>query len=292
MNEENTQATSAVDVDDWSDIDPVGEDISGEEESTPTADEAASETDEADQPEQTDGEADKEETESTDTKETDQFTLKHLDEVKTVSRDEVISYAQKGMDYDRIRAKLDEITTAHTTLTADKTKTDERITAIDELSKSIGYKDIDDFVDNINANKLVEQNGIDKNVALQTVKLNRKEQELAAKEAKIAEQKTAQISAEDTAKKAAEKRDNDFADFVEKYKDIKPTDIPKEVWLNYNKGGSSLIQAYIEHENAQLKAKLEADKKSAENKARTTGSRTTEGKSTSKDKEDTMWYSD
>lgn len=41
--------------------------------------------------------------------ETDRFTLKHLDEVRTVSRDEVIALAQKGLDYDRIRAKYDAL---------------------------------------------------------------------------------------------------------------------------------------------------------------------------------------
>lgn len=35
------------------------------------------------------------------------FTLKHLDEVSTVSREKVIELAQKGLDYDRVRAKLD-----------------------------------------------------------------------------------------------------------------------------------------------------------------------------------------
>lgn len=36
------------------------------------------------------------------------FTLKHLGEVTTVGRDEVITLAQKGLDYDRIRRKYDE----------------------------------------------------------------------------------------------------------------------------------------------------------------------------------------
>lgn len=35
------------------------------------------------------------------------YTLRHLDEVKTVGRDEVIALAQKGLDYDRVRSKLD-----------------------------------------------------------------------------------------------------------------------------------------------------------------------------------------
>jgi len=36
------------------------------------------------------------------------FTLKHLGETRTVGRDEVITLAQKGLDYDRIRRKYDE----------------------------------------------------------------------------------------------------------------------------------------------------------------------------------------
>ncbi len=37
------------------------------------------------------------------------FTLKHLDDVKTVGRDDVIMLAQKGLDYDRIRGKYEEL---------------------------------------------------------------------------------------------------------------------------------------------------------------------------------------
>jgi hypothetical protein len=36
------------------------------------------------------------------------FTLKHLGEVRTVGRDEVIALAQKGLDYDRIRGRYGE----------------------------------------------------------------------------------------------------------------------------------------------------------------------------------------
>lgn len=42
----------------------------------------------------------------------ERFTLKHLDEVKTVGREEIIVLAQKGLDYDRIRAKVNEIESA------------------------------------------------------------------------------------------------------------------------------------------------------------------------------------
>ena len=39
----------------------------------------------------------------------DRFELKHLDEKRSVSREEVIALAQKGLDYDRIRAKYDAL---------------------------------------------------------------------------------------------------------------------------------------------------------------------------------------
>ena len=35
------------------------------------------------------------------------FTLKHLDEVVSVDRGRVVELAQKGLDYDRVRSKLD-----------------------------------------------------------------------------------------------------------------------------------------------------------------------------------------
>ena len=41
-------------------------------------------------------------------RETDQFLLKHLGNERTVTREEIIPLAQKGLDYDRVRAKLTE----------------------------------------------------------------------------------------------------------------------------------------------------------------------------------------
>ncbi len=43
------------------------------------------------------------------------FTLKHLGAVRNVGRDEVITLAQKGLDYDRIRGKYDAVVQTDTT---------------------------------------------------------------------------------------------------------------------------------------------------------------------------------
>ena len=51
-----------------------------------------------------------EETEQTETVSgTDQFTLRVLGEDRTLSRDEMIAAAQKGLDYDRIRGKYSDL---------------------------------------------------------------------------------------------------------------------------------------------------------------------------------------
>lgn len=83
---------------------------------------------EADQPDSEDDEEPPEE------KPQEQFTLKHLSEIKTVGRDEIIALAQKGMDYDRQRQKVTELQAANDTLSktgTHKEKPDE--TAVEEL---------------------------------------------------------------------------------------------------------------------------------------------------------------
>lgn len=53
------------------------------------------------------------------------FELKHLDERRRVSRAELIALAQKGMDYDRIRAKYDALRADRRPETAQETLPDE-----------------------------------------------------------------------------------------------------------------------------------------------------------------------
>ena len=54
---------------------------------------------------------------------------------------------------------------------------------------------------------------------------------------------------------AKQAQENDFKSFLEAYPNIKPEDIPEEVWTE-NASGKSLIDAYSKYENKMLKAKL------------------------------------
>ena len=71
-----------------------------------------------------------------------EFTLKHLDETKTVGRDEVISLAQRGLDYDRVKEKL---TAANAQLAALQ-GADERLEFFKTLADSQG-KTLDQFIE-------------------------------------------------------------------------------------------------------------------------------------------------
>jgi len=279
--DDETKVNSAAE-DDW-DIDLSDVDFSDDSDAE-GAEDTGLDSGDADQRNRTEGGADTGDREDGDGRGKDQFTLKYLGETKTVSRDEAITLAQKGMDYDRIRQKFDELTTLHGMLNADKNKNDERLSAIEELAKSGGYKSADDFLDNMQATKMSEQQGIDRGLALDRIKLERERREFKA-------QADVESNPEALAKKAEEKRKNDFDEFAEEYKSVDPIKVSKEVWDAYRQGNCTLVQAYIKHENALLKAKLEADKKTSENRGRSAGSRASVGKTAARDKEDELWYS-
>lgn len=218
------------------------------------------------------------------------FELKHLDDTRTVSRDEVVVLAQKGLDYDRIRTKLDEATTAGA-------ENAELVTSITELAKDSGMS-LADFIDTSAATLLAKKEGLDPAEALSRIRLARKERELSARETKLAE---TEKHASQVEKKQAEeeaRRQADVQEFIEAYKD-NPVDfktIPQSVWADVRKG-ATLTAAYMKYENQQLKAQLaaaeaevKAKEQSSKNASRSTGSRATVS-TTEKERTD-WWYED
>lgn len=282
--DEMNNATNEVSAD-LNDIDMSDVDFGAPADDAEPTEGATPETDPADQHEPEDGGGGTDEAEDkTAEKETDQFTLKHLDETKTVSREEVVTLAQKGMDYDRLKAKSEERFMA---LESEKKLAETRISIFDEIAKRGGFRDVDELVENIQAEQLAEQIGTDKETALKQVRLERKEKELLEKEQRLTTEKTSR-----------NKVDDDARAFIDKHPSVDFNAIPKEVWDKVN-SGESLLNAYDEFvtekaqnelsaENERLKAELEAAKKNADNKSRSTGSATSAGKDSVSD----PWISD
>lgn len=223
------------------------------------------------------------ETQPEPTPEPETFTLKHLGEERTVGRDEVIALAQQGMDYARIKDKLAESTS----------KYDELYNWMKQLA---GNQSVEDFMFNVEVERAKAMYGIDNNMARERVKLDRERREFEA-ERKRAEARQKDAETQQTAQN---KIRTEYDAFVKAYPEVASkylsdkSVIPNEVWAEV-RNGKSLTEAYSKYsakkeisdakkaaadkdaEISRLKAELEAEKQNKKNKARSSGSMSTDG---------------
>lgn len=270
----NDNETNVSYSDDWDDITITDDDL---EEGTEPAEEE--ETPEAE------GEADQQEPEAEGEAETEQpeadqsFELKHLDEVRTVDRNEVIQLAQKGMDYDRVRTKYDEAKPQIEWYTKNATS----VKWLEDIAQKQGIS-FGDLVDQTRAQIMAGETN----------------QSIAVCRGIIAnERKAAELEAERSKQESPDaKKQRDVQDFIREYPEQAktPETLPKEVWDAVRKG-ETLVNAYRAYELKELKAQLEKQKTEAarkaqeeKNRARSTGSQSTSGKNTADAEFDAIWY--
>ena len=219
-----------------------------ESESEAEADQQSEEQVETETTEQT-------ETEQSDTESPDQdyLELKHLDEVKKVSKDEAKVLAQKGMDYDRIRGKLGE---------ADNVI--KKLQTYEEFLKEIqgDFPTIEDLMNDTRARVKADKEGISYEDALAKIKETNQSKEAAP--------------AIDEGAVIQKIRKASFEEFAREHPEVKPTDIPKEVWEDLEKT-NNLSASYAKYEAKKLKEENETLKKNAKNKSRSTGSMRSSG---------------
>lgn len=204
------------------------------------------------------------------------FVLKHLDEVKTVNRDEVITLAQKGLDYDRTKGQLSQAK--------------EQLATYEAFLKELAAPQsltIEQLMDRTRAAMIAKRDNVSEEDAMRTLALQKREQAVADKEAKLQQEQATQ-SAADAAK---EKRAADIRAFLDTYKDVDPQKIPTEVWADVSRG-MPLTAAYAKFENKQLKEKLAAMEQQAKNKEKSTGSVSTAGGGKKMDDWERDWYAD
>ena len=286
MNEENQVETmeegsalsdellNAINEDWDTDVLP-GDDTADEEEQEETADSGENaDQQEAQEPQEPEPKAE----ETKEKAETDQFELKHLDEKRTVNRDEAIALAQKGMDYDRIRAKYDE-------MKAGETQRNAHESFLKELAESAGQS-VEDMIDSARARMLVnkavaEGKTLSEDDAMAQVKQAR----TAAEQTETAEKPTEKPTEAD---KETE-RQQSFLRFSKEFPEVKAEEIPAEVWKDFAEGKGDLADLFARQENKRLKAELAAMKQNEENRKKSTGSRATAG-SAKRSAFDDAWY--
>ena len=207
------------------------------------------------------------------------FLLKHLGEEKSVSKDEVIALAQKGMDYDRIREKWDGVKD-------DITKLRMYESFLAELAEARGG-DIESLIDETRTRTLLaraEARGEELSPAEAAAQAVKKRTDFVPVGTMTPEEQRQEKSQRETER------------FLAAYPKVQATDIPKEVWDAVNENGGDLLGAYRDWENAKLKAdikalkkELGAEKQQKENKARSTGSMKSAGSSARRDAFDEGW---
>lgn len=295
--EDEMNTAFTADADDWSDITAdsfadVEDDAQGAPDTEAQGNDAAPEIEQNDGGQDADAAQTGENEEQQAQTDGQLFELKHLGETKNVNRDEVVTLAQKGMDYDRVTEKNTQLETQVSEQKQQLAQLTEHENALQELAKQSGTT-VEELVENMLIAVTKSKYGIDDDgMALERVKLDRERRSLDQERAALAPQKQEQEQ-----QAANEKwRGECFDAFAKAYPDVDPASIPNGVWEAFNRG-ETLVSAYarernkaLEAEIARMKSEQETRDRNAANAARSTGSQSSAGKAGSDEAFDALWY--
>ena len=214
------------------------------------------------------------------------FTLKVNKEEKTYSREEVISLAQKGADYDRVKEQLGQSRQTAEQLQGQLDQQQEAMDVLDELAKA-SQTDIPGLLRNMRLGMLKQQ-GLSEDAANERLLRMEAEKENAALKA---------AASEETAKETSSQRaQRELAEFRDVYPDVELSQELLNKLMDDVQGGTPLLKAYQKYESAQKDAQIEelqrqlaAEKQNKENLANSPGSqKDSGGKRTKSDYDDFM----
>ena len=253
----------------------------GEEEAAGAEEEPAGEAEPEAEPEQNAGETPEEteeaQPEQQEEAENQRFVLRVNGQDSEVDREKVIELAQKGMDYDRIKAERDSFKAEAPTLQRYK----DQEAFLKEMAENAKCS-VEELMENTRIRVLMSK---DKDLTEEAARQKVRE-DAAAKQApaeKKEEEKAHEPSPE-------ERRQAMFANFLQSYPDVKADSIPKEVWDDAGRT-FDLTGAYQRYEIRQLREENKTLRQNKKNEERSTGSRKSVGNTTPKDPFDEAWDS-
>lgn len=268
-NERDIDLSETEELEDADDLEDGDEPDNGEDETDDSAEDDGAdedgdegEEDDGGEPQDDDGAAD----------DGEKFPVKWLGETKELTRDEVIQYAQKGMDYDRTKQALHALREEADALRAFKTEHEAQIEEMTAYLKEAGKTSLGDVLDDLRVSELIGK-GDSADLAREKIRAARLERQLAANAQRQTEQ--------DEGKRKAQA---DLEAFQKEYPDVKVDEALLKELGDDLKATGNLTRAYekmqrrkLEADNAALRKQIEADKQKASNKRRTTGSQKSSG---------------
>ena len=268
-NERDIDLSETEELEDTDDLEDGDEPDDGEDETDDSAEDDGAdedgdegEEDDGGEPQGDDGAAD----------DGEKFPVKWLDETKELTREEVIRYAQKGMDYDRTKQALHALREEADALRAFKTEHEAQIEELTAYLKESGKTSLNDVLDDLRVSELIGK-GDSADLAREKIRAARLERQLAANAQRQTEQ--------DEGKRKAQA---DLEAFQKEYPDVKVDEALLKELGDDLKATGNLTRAYekmqrrkLEADNAALRKQIEDDKQKASNKRRTTGSQKSSG---------------
>lgn len=193
------------------------------------------------------------------------LTLKHLETTRTVTREEAQALAQKGLDYDRVKGKLEEL--------REYQKGVGPAVAMIQRYAEQNHMTMEEYLDFCRSQELM-QSGMTEDQAKQQIALERRETAVSAKEAEADAREQARTDAENEAATQEEQVRKDIQAFMRDFPGVDAKEIPEEVWADMMQNKTSMSVAYGKWKIKALEREAEAAKAAAEAKAKTTGSLT------------------
>lgn len=214
----------------------------------------------------------------------DSFTIKVNKEERTVNREEIISLAQKGADYDRVKEQLNQSRQQNQTLQEQVDKSQGVLETLEMLAAGVNMP-LDQFVEQLHVNFLVK-GGKTEGEAREKIRADKAEKQLNASKAK----ETAEKSPAEGAQARAQR---EIAEFHKDFPNVELTEELCGKLMPDVQSGMSLSSAYRKQESAkkdaeiaELKRQLEAEKQNKKNRANSPGSQKDSGGNRSRSPED------
>lgn len=288
-NDANVTISDSDLFDGWDDDTPVAEESTESDAAPEMADQPTGEAEKPEEPPQVQDDAPKTEEPKTEEPkpDTDQYLeLKHLDEVRKVSKEEARVLAQKGMDYDRIRNRLNDAEQAKDQVNAELQKYKSFLNEV----KGENFATVDDLMNDTRARIMSGKENISYEDAL-------------AKVTEANQQKAQQQAPQpDRSAVIQEMRKASYKEFALAYPNVLPKDIPQEVWQDMERTNNLLAsyERYTEKKDfentktelANIKAEIEALKQNKQNEEKAVGSLKTAGSAKTVDKYLEGWDDD
>lgn len=187
--------------------------------------------------------------------------------VSIESLEDLINGYQKGLNYDKIQEKLENLQNSKAE-TYIRNKADELGITVDEYMDQVEdyEKKQKEERERERLEEMVE-NGVPEDLAREVIATAELRKQLQKKENELKEK--------EEASRQKEKEDKEYEDFLKNFPDVNPDDIPKEVFEDAE--NSDLSTAYMKYKLKDLENKLKVAKQNEENSASTVGGVTDTG---------------